>query len=94
MNKMPRTPAFKKRVALEALREEKTIEEIAKEHSLNRVQVSQWKKELLDGAESIFVSKRKEKKILAQHDDVTAALERKIGQLTIENDWLKKKLDR
>lgn len=94
MNKTPRTPAFKKKIALEALREEKTIEEIAKEYNLNRVQVSQWKKELLDGAESIFVGKRKEKKALALHSDSTALLERKIGQLTIENDWLKKKLER
>lgn len=94
MNKTPRTPAFKKKVALEALREEKPIEEIAKAYDLNRVQVSQWKKELLDGAELIFLGKRKEKKALAQHDETTAALERKIGQLTIENDWLKKKLAR
>lgn len=94
MNKTPRTPAFKKKIAFEALREEKTIEEIAKEYNLNRVQVSQWKKELMEGAELIFIGKRKEKKALAQHDDTTAALERKIGQLTIENDWLKKKLER
>ena len=90
MNKTPRTPAFKKRIALEALREEKTIEEIAKEYSLNRVQVSQWKKELLDGAESIFIGKRKKKKTLLHYDEAKAHLERKIGQLTIENDWLKK----
>lgn len=94
MNKTPRTPAFKKKIALEALREEKTIEEIAKEYNLNRVQVSQWKKELVEGAELIFMGKRKEKKTLTQHEDTAAALERKIGQLTIENDWLKKKLER
>lgn len=94
MNKTPRTPAFKKKVALEAIREEKPVEQIAKDYNLNRVQVSQWKKELLDGAELIFIGKRKEKKALAQHEDTTAALERKIGQLTIENDWLKKKLER
>ncbi len=94
MNKTPRTPAFKKKIALEALREEKTIEEIAKEYCLNRVQVSQWKKELLDGAEAIFTGKKREKKILQNYDEEKAALERKIGQLTIENDWLKKKLER
>lgn len=93
MNKTPRTPAFKKKIALEALREEKTIEEIAKDYGLNRAQVSQWKKELLDGAESIFIGKRKEKKALLNLDEAKASLERKIGQLTIENDWLKKKLE-
>lgn len=90
MNKSPRTAAFKKRIAIEALREDKTIEEIAKEHSLNRVQVSQWKKELIDGAELIFARKGRKKE--KQDDEQKEALERKIGQLTIEIDWLKKKL--
>lgn len=94
MNKTPRTPAFKKKIALEALREEKTIEEIAKDYNLNRVQVSKWKKELLDGAELIFSGKRKEKRSLLHDDEAKATLERKIGQLAIENDWLKKKLER
>ncbi len=89
MNKKLRSAAFKKKIALEALKEDKTIEEIAREYDLHRVQVCKWKKELLDGAESIFegVSKRK-----AKPDDEKATLERKIGQLTIEIDWLKKKV--
>lgn len=91
MNKKPRTAAFKKKIAIEALREDNTIEEIAKEHSLHRVQVCKWKKELLDGAESIFAIKGKKK---SNQDDEKAALERKVGQLTIEIDWLKKKLER
>jgi transposase-like protein len=89
MNKSPRTALFKKKIAIEALKENKTIEEIAREHSLHRVQVSQWKKELLDGAESIFEGKGRKKEKL---DDNKELLERKIGQLTIEIDWLKKKL--
>ena len=90
MNKRPRSAVFKKKIALEALREDKTIEEIAKEHDLHRVQVCKWKRELLDGAESIFNRKGKNK---TKSDDDKAALERKIGQLTIEIDWLKKKLE-
>lgn len=90
MNKSPRSAAFKKKIALEALKEHKTIEEIAKTHELHRVQVCKWKKELLDGAQSIFESKGKKK---TQPNDDKAILERKIGQLTIENDWLKKKLE-
>lgn len=89
MNKSPRTAAFKKRIAVEALKEERTIEEIAKTYSLHRVQVCKWKKELLDGAESIFESKKRKN---VNQDEEKAALERKIGQLTIEIDWLKKKL--
>jgi transposase-like protein len=89
MNKRLRSAAFKKKIAIEALRENKTIEEIAKEHDLHRVQVCKWKKELLDGVESIFEGKSKRNVNL---DDDKAILERKIGQLTIEIDWLKKKL--
>ena len=92
MNRTPRTAAFKKRVALEALKEERTIEEIAKEHGLNRVQVSQWKRELMEGAELIFEGTRRTKAERLQFDEEKAALERKVGQLTIEIDWLKKKL--
>ena len=89
MNKKPRSAAFKKKIALEALREDKTIEEIAREYDLHRVQVCKWKRELLEGAESIFEGASKRK---AKPDDEKATLERKIGQLTIEIDWLKKKL--
>jgi transposase len=89
MNKRPRSAAFKKKIAIEALRENKTIEEIAKEYDLHRVQICKWKKELLDGAESIFEGKSKRN---VNPDDDKATLERKIGQLTIEIDWLKKKL--
>lgn len=90
MNKKPRSAAFKKKIAIEALREEKTVEEIAREYGLHRVQVCKWKKELLDGAESIFASRRAGK---SNQEDEKAALERKVGQLTIEIDWLKKKLE-
>lgn len=89
MNGNPRTAAFKKRVAIEALKEERTINEIAKEYSVHPVQVGQWKKALLDGAEAIF-SRRKKKEDNTEID--RASLERKVGQLTIEIDWLKKKL--
>lgn len=61
MNRNPRSAAFKKKIALEALREDKSIEEIAKEHDLHRVQVCKWKKELLDGAVSILKDQLKEK---------------------------------
>jgi transposase len=89
MNGNPRTAAFKQKVAIEALKGEKTINEIAKEYGVHPVQVSQWKKELVEGAEHIF-GKRKRKGSDAEVKK--AELERKVGQLTIEIDWLKKKL--
>lgn len=87
MNGTPRTPAFKKKVALEALREEKTLGQLASEHGVHPIQVNKWKKELIDGAESVFEDKRARcKKELIGRED----LERKIGQLTVELDFLKK----
>lgn len=89
MNGNPRTAAFKQKVAIEALKGEKTINEIAKGYGVHPVQVSQWKKELVGGAELLF-GKRKRKGLDTEIEK--AALERKVGQLTIEIDWLKKKL--
>lgn len=92
MTKKPRTPrtaAFKKKIALEALREDKTLNQLASEHGIHPLQVGKWKKELIDGAEVLFESKKDRKQ-----DDVSdrEALEKKVGRLTMENDFLKKKL--
>jgi len=89
MNRNPRTATFKQKVAIEALKGDRTINEISKEYGVHPVQVSQWKKELIDGAELLF-GRRKQKGPDTEIEK--AALERKVGQLTIEIDWLKKKL--
>ena len=89
MNRNPRNAAFKKKVAIEALKGERSVNEIAKEYGVHPGQVTQWKKALIDGAEAVF-SKRLRKG--PDQEIEKAALERKIGQLTIEIDWLKKKL--
>jgi len=88
-SRTPRTAAFKKKVALEALREDKTLNQLASEHGIHPLQVGKWKKELIDGAEGLFESKKDRKQ-----DDVAdrEALEKKVGRLTMENDFLKKKL--
>lgn len=87
MSRTPRTAAFKKKVALEALREDKTLGQLASQHNVHAMQISKWKKELIDGAESIFGSKKERpKEEVADRED----LERKIGQLTVEIDFLKK----
>lgn len=83
---------FKKKVAIEALREQRTINEIAAEYQIHPVQVCQWKKELIDGAASVFENPKKAKKNLAFQEQQEAVLQQKIGQLTVEIDWLKKKL--
>ena len=88
MVRKPRSSAFKKKVALEALREGSTLEEIARKHGIHPMQVSQWKKALVNGAEAVFEKKTDR----ARYETKEGALERKIGQLTIEIDFLKKKL--
>lgn len=88
MSRTPRSAAFKKKVALAALREDKTLGQIASEHGVHAQQVVKWKKELSEGAETIFQDRRTKK--LEEYG--REALERKIGQQAVELDFLKKKL--
>ena len=83
------TGAQKAKVALEAVKGAKTINEIAQEHGVHPNQVSQWKKELLESAGSLFEGKRGPKSINTESD--SERLYAKIGQLNMELDWLKKK---
>ncbi len=81
--------AFKARVALEAVKGEKTIAQIASEYSVHGNQIGQWKKRLLDELPSLFSDRRKreEKESESEVDE----LYRQIGRLKVELDWLKKK---
>lgn len=83
------TAAQKAKVALEAIRSTKTVNEIALEYGVHPTQVSQWKKELQENAGSLFEGKRGPKQADAQHDPERLYV--KIGQLNMELDWLKKK---
>lgn len=88
MGRRKHSSDFKKKVALEAIREQKTINQIAKEYQVHPVQVSEWKKQLLDGCGLAFESNSQRE----SREEEIAALERKIGRLCVENDFLKKKL--
>lgn len=81
--------AQKAKVALEAAKGLKTINEIGLEYGVHPTQVSQWKKELLEQAGSLFEGKRGPKPVNAQSDP--DRLYAKIGQLNMELEWLKKK---
>jgi transposase len=83
-------PEFKARVALEALKGIKPIQQIAKDFDIHPVQVSDWKKAMAEGATGIFGSGRKKdsnEDFERQRDELHA----KIGQLTIELDFMRKK---
>lgn len=86
------SPELKKKIAIEAIKEQRTINELANEHQVHPVQIRKWKKELLDGAVSIFEDPRKREVDLKKQEEQESVLQQKIGQLVMENDWLKKKL--
>ncbi len=85
------SPEFKARVALEAMKGIKPIHRIAAENEIHPVQVSQWKKELAERVGEIFERQNARSKEAEEEKRRIAALERKVGQLTIERDWLARK---
>ena len=83
---------LKKKIDLEAIREKRSINEIASSYEIHPAQVCKWKKDLLDGAISIFEDPRKRDSKREKIEQQESLLHQKVGQLTIENDFLKKKL--
>jgi transposase len=82
---------FKARVAREAIRGVKTVAEIARENSLHPVQVSAWKKDLEENLSAIFERKGAADARLRETEERCTRLERKVGQLVIEKEFLEKK---
>ena len=80
---------LKARIALDAIRGQKTMSELASEYGIHANQIGRWKKQLLEAAPDIFTrGKNKE----AEKNEVERDhLYKKVGQLQIEVDWLKKK---
>jgi transposase-like protein len=81
---------FKARVALEAIRGERTLQELAAAYGVHPVQIAQWKKMALEELPKLFSSRRSTKQ--KAEDALKAALYQQIGQLKVELDWLKKKV--
>ena len=89
MPKKRYTTAFKSKVALEAIKGQKTISEIASEYEVHPNQVSQWKRQLRDGLEDVFTDPRRSGRSEEKEKD---RLYQEIGRLKVELDGLKKKL--
>lgn len=83
-------PPIRAKVALEALKGEKTIAELSSEYGIHSTQIRQWKQELIERAAELFA--RPGNAMARQQEDITDKLHKTIGELTVENKWLKKKL--
>ena len=81
--------AFKARVALEAIKGEKTIAQIASEYSVHPNQIRQWRQRLLEELPQVFSDRRQRAE--QDSEELQAELYRQIGQLKVEVEWLKKK---
>jgi len=83
-------PALKARVALEAFKGEKTLAELSSEYGVHATQITQWKRELIERSTELF--SRPDNTMAKQHEELTDKLHKTIGEITMENNWLKKKL--
>ena len=84
------TAEFKARVAKEALKEEKSIQQIAQDNHIAPTQVSAWKKELEERMSEHFERKNVASDAAKKSDKQATRLERKVGQLVIEKEFLEK----
>ena len=83
---------FKTKVVLEVLREEQTVNEIAAKYEVSPVMVSRWKTEFLERSSMVFEKGPSEAdKVRKEYESKQEELEKTIGQLTVEVNWLKKK---
>ena len=80
--------AFKARVGLEAMMGLKTVAQLAREHEVHPMLVSQWKTTIRDRLPELF---ERGQPASDDHERKLAALHEKIGELTVSLDWLKKK---
>ena len=85
------SPEFKAKVALAAIQGDLTMAELVKKYDVHANQITDWKKQLLSGAPDVF---GKGARKAEESEEAVAALHAKIGQLTMENDFLERGLER
>ena len=83
------SPDFMAKVALAAIKGDMTTAELSSKYEVHRSQINNWRKRALEGLREIFRGKRD--KSIKDNEKIIDELYRQIGQLKVENDWLKKK---
>jgi putative transposase len=86
------TAQFKFEIAIEAIKNDQTVNQLASQHSLHPSQISQWKRQLLDEGATVFSTTTAHQ--LQQQEAVQAELYEQIGRLKMDLEWLKKKVNR
>ena len=84
------SPEFKAKVALAALRGDKTLAELAEQYDLHPMQISEWKTQLAESAGLVFARGKSP----STGEETLKALQAKIGELTMERDFLERGLER
>ena len=81
---------FKTKVVVDVIREQETVAELSSKYEIHRSLLTKWKREAIEGLPSLLSTTKKKE----NHDQkMMEVLYRKIGQLEVENDWLKKKVE-
>jgi len=83
---------FKAKVALEAIKGEKTLAELSSQYGVHANMITRWKQEALEKLPGIF-DKKAERRENAEEAEKVDKLYKAVGELKMENDWLKKKLE-
>ena len=84
---------FKTKVVLEVLKGAKTLAQLSSEFGIHAQMITDWKRQTLEGIPTLFESATSKPSLsVEQREQIEAPLFQQIGQLKVENDWLKKKL--
>ena len=92
MSNQKHSPEFKSKVALAAIKGDKTLSELSQEFNLHPNQISRWKQEAVDNFSKIFERDKQAAEALKEKERELDDALKKLGQTTLEAEWLKKKL--